>query len=90
MQYLAVQIEHANTRLGKAGKFETFYRCSLLGQVVKVFFTGAEHIDDSMNELKRVMDNYSRELQNTHANLTVEVWRKVRGTLLKQIVALIG
>jgi hypothetical protein len=40
---------------------------------VKVFFTGAEHIDDSMNELKRVMDNYSRELQNTHANLTVEV-----------------
>jgi hypothetical protein len=57
---------------------------------MKVFFTGSDHITDVMNDLKRVVNNYSHELQNTHVNLTVEVWKKVRGTLLKQIVALIG
>jgi hypothetical protein len=46
---------------------------------VKVFFAGSENITDAMDEVKRVVDNYSRELQNTHANLTVEVWKKVRG-----------
>jgi hypothetical protein len=54
-------------------------KAKFLGQVVKVFFAGSEKITDAASEVKRAVDNYSRELQGAHANLTVEVWKQVRG-----------
>lgn len=81
MQYLAVQIKHANTPLGKVGMLCFIMPANFLGRVAKVFATGSESLTDATTDVKIAVDNYTRELQSTHANLTVEVWKKVRGIL---------
>ena len=80
MLYLAVQIQHESTRGGIVGiYFHDQHVLTVVGRMVKTFFSGEESITDSSSYLRSAVENYNNALVNINVHISIKSYELLKG-----------